>query len=123
MRHFLTESNGTVLLRDSVALPLVEALPSGESQAVPASRTYRPDIDGIRAIAVTAVLLFHCGLTVFSGGYIGVDIFFVISGYLITGHLAAEIAASGRVSIGKFYERRIRRIVPALVVVLVIAEL
>ncbi len=98
-------------------------MPSSDSQAVSASRTYRPDIDGIRAIAVTAVLLFHCGFATFSGGYIGVDIFFVISGYLITGHLAAEIAVSGRVSIGKFYERRIRRIVPALVVVLVITEL
>jgi peptidoglycan/LPS O-acetylase OafA/YrhL len=129
MRHFSAGSNhkrpAPYSSPQSIykALPLVRAVPSSESQAESASRTYRPDIDGIRAIAVTAVLLFHCGLATFSGGYIGVDIFFVISGYLITGHLAAEIAVSGRVSIGRFYERRMRRIVPALVVVLVITEL
>jgi peptidoglycan/LPS O-acetylase OafA/YrhL len=129
MRHFFVTSSGKLLPRydspQSIAktLPLVRAAPSSEIHAVSASKAYRPDIDGIRAVAVTAVLLFHCGLAMFPGGYVGVDIFFVISGYLITGHLAAEIAVNGRVSIAKFYERRIRRIVPALVVVLIITEL
>lgn len=72
---------------------------------------YRPEIDGLRALAVTAVVLFHSHLK-FSGGYVGVDIFFVISGYLITGLIAADLAA-GKFSLRDFWERRVRRIVPA----------
>lgn len=78
---------------------------------------YRPDIDGLRALAILPVLLFHVGIPAFSGGYIGVDIFFVISGYLITGIIFKEISA-GNFSFIKFYERRARRILPALAVVL-----
>ncbi len=78
---------------------------------------YRPDIDGLRAIAVTAVVLFHSGLGIFPGGYTGVDIFFVISGYLITSIIQREIN-SNSFSLTNFWERRIRRIVPPLVVVL-----
>ncbi len=74
---------------------------------------YRPDIDGLRALAVVPVILFHANFQVFSGGYVGVDIFFVISGYLITTILYDELQA-GRFSILRFYERRIRRIFPAL---------
>lgn len=74
---------------------------------------YRPEIDGLRAVAVIPVILFHAGLTVFSGGYVGVDVFFVISGYLITAILLAELE-QGNVSISRFYERRARRILPAL---------
>lgn len=74
---------------------------------------YRPDIDGLRAIAVIPVVLFHAGLTKISGGYVGVDVFFVISGYLITRIVAADIA-SGEFTIVGFYERRVRRIFPAL---------
>jgi len=77
------------------------------------STPYRPDIDGLRAIAVLSVLFFHAGLPPFSGGFVGVDIFFVISGYLITGIILADIG-KGRFSIATFYERRIRRIFPAL---------
>ncbi len=77
---------------------------------------YRADIDGLRAIAVLAVLFFHSGISLFSGGYVGVDIFFVISGYLITTIIIREIA-NDNFSIVRFYERRFRRILPALAVV------
>jgi peptidoglycan/LPS O-acetylase OafA/YrhL len=78
---------------------------------------YRPEIDGLRAVAVLPVILFHAGFDVFSGGYVGVDIFFVISGYLITSIIVSEINA-GNFSIINFYERRARRILPALFFVL-----
>ncbi|CCW18100.1 O-antigen acetylase [Sphingobium indicum BiD32] len=74
---------------------------------------YRRDIDGLRALAILPVLLFHAHVPGFGGGYVGVDIFFVISGYLITGIIAREID-EGRFSLVRFYERRFRRIVPAL---------
>lgn len=83
---------------------------------------YRPDIDGLRAVAVLPVILFHCGVSLFSGGYVGVDIFFVISGYLITSILLEEIH-NGEFSILRFYERRFRRILPALMVVLIASTL
>ncbi|SEJ39694.1 acyltransferase family protein [Demequina mangrovi] len=79
---------------------------------------FRPDIQGLRAIAILLVLVFHGGLSVVSGGYVGVDVFFVISGFLITGHLWNEIGATGRVRFGRFYARRARRILPASFVVL-----
>jgi len=79
---------------------------------------YRAEIDGLRAVAVLPVMLFHAGLEQFSGGYVGVDVFFVISGYLITSILLAELE-QGRFSLLGFYERRARRILPALFVVMV----
>ena len=79
--------------------------------------TYRPEIDGLRALAVLPVIAFHAGFSGFSGGFVGVDVFFVISGYLITGILAADLR-EGRYSIARFYERRARRILPALFVML-----
>lgn len=78
---------------------------------------YRPEIDGLRAVAVLPVILFHAGFSWFSGGYVGVDIFFVISGYLITSILIGDLDR-GAFSIAKFYERRARRILPALFFVL-----
>lgn len=78
---------------------------------------YRPDIDGLRAVSVVVVMLFHLGLGVVSGGFVGVDVFFVISGYLITAIIARESDEGGFTFAG-FYERRIRRIYPALIVVL-----
>ena len=75
--------------------------------------TYRADIDGIRAVAVLAVIFYHADVKFFSGGYIGVDIFFVISGYLITTILLRELDEN-EFSLARFYERRIRRIFPAL---------
>ncbi|MFZ4541316.1 MAG: acyltransferase family protein [Rickettsiales bacterium] len=83
---------------------------------------YRADIDGLRALAILPVLLFHVGATAFSGGYVGVDIFFVISGYIIARVLLDDLAA-GRFSILTFYERRIRRIFPALLFVMVLTWL
>ncbi|HET7544393.1 MAG TPA: acyltransferase family protein [Polyangiaceae bacterium] len=77
--------------------------------------THRADIDGLRAVAVLSVVLFHAGVEQLSGGFVGVDIFFVISGYLITGIIAREMT-DGRFSIVAFYERRVRRIFPALFV-------
>ena len=77
---------------------------------------YRPEIDGLRAIAVCSVIFFHAGFQPFSGGYLGVDIFFVISGYLITSIIYKDICLN-RFSLLNFYERRARRILPALFVV------
>ena len=77
---------------------------------------YRPDIDGLRAVAVTAVVLFHAGAGL-AGGFAGVDVFFVISGYLITGILFAELHQTGRLSLAGFYARRFARILPSLVLV------
>ena len=74
---------------------------------------YRADIDGLRAISVLAVVLFHAGLRQLSGGFVGVDVFFVISGYLVGSHVLQEVD-KGRFSLAGFYERRARRILPAL---------
>lgn len=79
--------------------------------------TYRPDIDGLRAIAVLAVVIYHAFPTALPGGFVGVDVFFVISGYLISGILFKSLA-EGRFSFLEFYARRIRRIFPALIVML-----
>lgn len=79
---------------------------------------YRAEIDGLRSLAVIPVILFHAGLDIFSGGFIGVDIFFVISGYLITTIIIEDIE-NQRFSLAKFYERRARRILPALTVVMI----
>ncbi|MFM9225358.1 MAG: acyltransferase family protein, partial [Actinomycetota bacterium] len=72
----------------------------------------RADIEGLRAVAVLVVLLFHAGVPWLGGGYVGVDVFFVVSGYLITGILLRERAESGRVSLSGFWSRRARRILP-----------
>ena len=83
---------------------------------------YRADIDGLRAIAVLPVVLFHFGFSTFAGGFVGVDVFFVISGFLITSLIVVEIDES-RFSIVRFYERRIRRIFPALFLVIIVTSI
>jgi peptidoglycan/LPS O-acetylase OafA/YrhL len=82
-----------------------------------ATASYRPDIDGLRAVAVGAVIVFHAFVRQNFGGFVGVDIFFVISGYLISGILLRELD-EGRFTFARFYARRVRRIYPALVLVL-----
>jgi peptidoglycan/LPS O-acetylase OafA/YrhL len=108
----------------SILSPVLEKrMPAGLSAAfTEADMKYRPDIDGLRAIAVIAVVLFHAGVPHISGGFVGVDIFFVISGYLITGLILNDMA-QGRFSIVAFYERRARRILPALFTVLLAASI
>lgn len=88
---------------------------------------YRPEIDGLRAIAVVAVILYHgeflfFGQDWFAGGFVGVDIFFVISGYLISRIIFSEIEVSGRFNFYNFYERRTRRILPALLLVMLVTS-
>lgn len=80
---------------------------------------YKPVIDGLRAIAVLVVVFYHAGFKAFSGGFIGVDVFFVISGYLITGHILNQLQ-KGTFTFSGFYEKRIRRILPALAVMLLV---
>jgi peptidoglycan/LPS O-acetylase OafA/YrhL len=83
---------------------------------------YRADIDGLRALAVVAIVAFHLGISTLSAGFIGVDIFYVISGFLIGGIVTRELG-EGTFSLGRFYQRRLRRIVPALAVMLIVTTL
>jgi peptidoglycan/LPS O-acetylase OafA/YrhL len=95
---------------------------AGESRKSPGDG-FRPDIEGLRAVALVAVLLYHAGLSFVPGGYVGVDVFFVISGFLITGLLLREIEKTGTLSIMRFYSRRAKRLLPMTVVVLGTAAL
>ncbi|MFT4163906.1 MAG: acyltransferase family protein [Microlunatus sp.] len=84
------------------------------------NRGFRADVQGLRAVAVALVLLYHAGVPPFSGGYVGVDVFFVISGFLISSHLLQALERDGRVNLPQFYARRARRILPASFVVIVV---
>jgi peptidoglycan/LPS O-acetylase OafA/YrhL len=84
----------------------------------PSKGGFRPDVEGLRAVAVGAVLLYHAGVPFAPGGYVGVDVFFVISGFLITGLLVRELEGTGTVSLARFYSRRAKRLLPLTVVVL-----
>ena len=99
-----------IVLRDSPPPELVR-------QPIPGHFRYRADIDGLRALAILPVVLYHAGIPGFSGGFVGVDVFFVISGFLMASLISGEIAGDD-FSILRFYERRIRRIFPALFAVL-----
>jgi peptidoglycan/LPS O-acetylase OafA/YrhL len=94
-------------------------------EAAPAEVTveYRPYLDGLRTVAVYLVLLFHAGSNWFAGGYVGVDVFFVLSGFLVTQLLLRDLAASGSIGFRRFYSRRFRRLLPAAFVVLVVTAL
>ena len=93
--------------------------PGASGRARPAGRTFRPDIEGLRAVAVGLVVAFHAGVPWITGGYVGVDVFFVLSGFLITGMLIDEVVRTGTVSIRTFYARRVRRLLPLSALVLV----
>ncbi|MCA5892727.1 acyltransferase [Isoptericola sp. NEAU-Y5] len=103
--------------------PTAQTTSSTEAaEAVPTSRAtrFRPDVEGLRAIAIGSVLLFHAGIVAVPGGFVGVDVFFVISGFLITGQLVREVEGTGKVSLVRFYARRARRLLPAAALVLVV---
>ena len=114
------------VLQDTLPLPRTapradpaQLLSARHDRAAPrVIRKFRPDIEGLRAVAVTLVVLSHLGL-VFPGGYVGFDVFFVISGFLITRQLTAELTRTNRISFARFYARRVRRILPAAAVVIV----
>lgn len=97
---------------------MTAAVISPVAQHPHATSKYRPDIQGLRAVAVALVLLYHAGAPFAGGGFIGVDVFFVISGFLITGMLLRQSLETGRVDLMDFYARRIRRILPAATAVL-----
>ena len=82
---------------------------------------YRPEIDGLRAIAVFSVITYHTRDTFLPGGFLGVDIFFVISGYLITSLILKELKLTNKFSFSNFYERRVRRIIPALLGMIILS--
>lgn len=84
---------------------------------------FRPDIEGLRAIAVLLVLAYHARIPGFTGGYIGVDVFYVVSGFLITGLIIRELQATGRVDLPAFYARRARRLLPAALVVIAVTAI
>src|SRR5215204_1908600 len=93
--------------------------PSGSAAA---ARAYRVDIQGLRALAVLIVALGHAGVPAFGGGFVGVDVFFVVSGFLITGILLAEARTTGSISLAAFYVRRARRILPAAALTLIAVD-
>lgn len=103
-----------------VPSPAASAPSDAPADDRPAKAGFRPDIEGLRAVAVLAVIAFHCGVPGVSGGFVGVDVFFVISGFLITGMLWREAAAAGTVRLGRFYGGRARRLLPASALVGVI---
>jgi peptidoglycan/LPS O-acetylase OafA/YrhL len=105
-----------------------ETLGPGASPRLPGTdndtpQAYRPALDGIRAIGVLSVVAYHLQMPWMRGGFLGVDLFFVLSGYLITGLLVAEHAASGRISLPRFWTRRARRLFPALLLMIVAVAL
>lgn len=87
------------------------------SSGSPSSHTYLPALDGLRAVAVLLVLLFHAGVGIFQNGFVGVDVFFVLSGFLITRLLLAEMERTSTINLRSFYARRVRRLLPASLVV------
>ncbi len=103
-------------------IPCTSSTPSSHPGTEPrAGRTrdhgFRPDIEGLRAVALLLVLVYHAEVGWATGGYVGVDVFFVISGFLITGLLLREVERTGTIRLGAFYARRVRRLLPATVVV------
>ncbi|WP_051967260.1 acyltransferase family protein [Kitasatospora mediocidica] len=110
------------LLPDAISIP---GPPSAGSAHGPQGRAsaFRPDIEGLRAVALLAVLGFHAAVPGLAGGFVGVDVFFVISGYLITGLLLREAVSTGRIRLAEFFSRRARRLLPSAALVLAVVAL
>jgi peptidoglycan/LPS O-acetylase OafA/YrhL len=98
-----------------------DGAPAGQDVGAVAPNGFRTDIQALRAVAVLAVVLNHLWPDWLTGGYVGVDVFFVISGFLISSHLDREIVRTGRVRLGRFYARRVRRLLPAALLVLALS--
>lgn len=97
-------------------------LPTGEDAGTPpGDRPFRPDIEGLRAVAIIFVVMLHFGIPHLAGGIIGVDVFFVISGFVITGLLLRESASTGSISFAMFYARRARRLLPMAMLVIIVS--
>ncbi len=114
--HAVRSTFGRIVAYDKPA-DAPDGSPEGANPK-PAKEGFRPDVEGLRAVAVGAVLLYHAGVPFAPGGYVGVDVFFVISGFLITGLLVRELEKTGTVSLARFYSRRAKRLLPLTVVVL-----
>ena len=107
--------------RNTVATP-DQRLGDGVERRTSDGRKFRPDIQGLRSVAVILVVLYHCGVPGVAGGYVGVDVFFVISGFLITRQLMSEHRRSGTISLSGFYSRRIKRLLPSALTVILVTE-
>jgi peptidoglycan/LPS O-acetylase OafA/YrhL len=92
-----------------------------EAGTPPGDRKFRPDVQGMRAVAIFLALVYHAGIPGFHGGYVGIEVFFVISGFVITGLLLREREGTGHTSLRSFYGRRVRRIMPAATLVIIVA--
>ena len=84
----------------------------------PSRPEFRPDLEGIRGVAIVLVVLFHIGASTFAGGFVGVDVFFVLSGFFITGLLVRESEETGTVNLAEFYAKRALRLLPMMLTVL-----
>ena len=106
----------TYMSRYSIASPPSLAPDAKPPRPVPEPWRFRPDLEGLRAVAILLVVSYHAGVGVVRGGYVGLDVFFVISGFLITGQLFRELEKTGRISLPAFYARRMIRLLPAATV-------
>lgn len=112
----MSDVDDNLLIKPAAEVPSITQLDRGKASQKVRPRRYRADIDGLRAVAIVPVVLYHGGIAGFSGGFVGVDVFFVISGFLITSFILTEMDR-GVFSLRSFYLRRIRRIFPALFLV------
>src|SRR3954468_14974080 len=117
--HAATAAPRRDLSQIVTATSLTPAYPTLTHESPPHTRRFRADIQGLRAVAVLLVVLYHAGVPGVTGGFVGVDVFFVISGFLITLALKAEADREGRISFARFYGRRMRRLLPPAALVLV----
>ncbi|NEE01454.1 acyltransferase family protein [Phytoactinopolyspora halotolerans] len=108
---------GSTTMPAAQPAPVPPAIPA-ERRRRPGAAGFRGDIQGLRAVAVLLVLAFHAGIPGVQGGYVGVDVFFVISGFLITGLMIREVESTGRLNLRRFWARRVRRLLPAATVTL-----